>query len=73
VVDFMTLDNPCEFIKGIHADPFKLVKNLTVKEYYKLKDHVEKCAECTRLLDDMDNKYKDIAPGSSPWKNTRNN
>jgi len=67
------MNNPCEFIKGIHDDPFRLVKNLTVKEYYALKEHVTGCSECTRLLDDLDEKYKDTAPGSSEWDQTRYN
>jgi hypothetical protein len=44
---------PCEFIQGIHADPFKMIKNLSIKEYYALKEHVQTCYNCSRLLDEI--------------------
>jgi len=58
----MNIENFCEFVKGIHADPFKLVKNLTLREYYALKDHIQMCNKCTQLLDDVNEKYRDYKP-----------
>lgn len=56
------MENFCEFVKGIHDDPFKLIKNLTLREYYDLKAHVDVCDDCTTLLEDMHEKYKDYKP-----------
>lgn len=56
------MENFCEFIKGIHTNPFKLVKNLTVREYYDLKAHVDVCDDCATLLDEIKTKYPDDRP-----------
>jgi hypothetical protein len=67
----MTLNNPCEFIKGIHDNPMALVKNLTIGDYQALTEHLQSCENCATMVDEVIEKFKDIGPGSSPWENTR--
>lgn len=55
----MNIENFCEFIKGIHTDPFKLIKNLIVRDYYALQKHLQVCDECGILVDEVQEKYKD--------------
>lgn len=67
------MNNPCEFIKGIHDNPMALVKNLTIRDYMEIQDHLQSCEKCAIMIDEVIEKYKDIGPGSSPWSNTRYN
>lgn len=67
------MNNPCEFIQNIHADPLKLIKNLTLRDYYSLQDHLQSCEKCGMLLNEVLEKYKNVGPRSSPWEQTKYN
>lgn len=54
------MDNFCEFIKKIHADPMQEITDLKVGEFYKLKEHIQKCENCSILVDEVIERYKDV-------------
>ena len=56
----MAIENFCEIIRRIHADPKAKVVGLTVRDYYNLQEHVAQCEECTKLTDEILEKYKDV-------------
>ncbi len=60
------IENFCDFIKKIHADPFTKITNLTVKEFYVLKDHLQVCDACNILVEEVAEKYKN-SPSNSAW------
>jgi hypothetical protein len=63
----MSIENFCEFIRKIHADPLAKIEGLSIRDFYALQDHVNQCEECLRLVDEVNERYKDIGPGSSSW------
>jgi hypothetical protein len=58
----MERSNFCEFIKGIHTNPFALVKELSIREYYALQKHVQVCENCAILIEEVYEKYGDAPP-----------
>jgi hypothetical protein len=58
----MPIDNFCTFVKNIHADPFALIKDLSIRDYYALANHVKTCNTCDGLLEEIYEKYKDYKP-----------
>ena len=68
----MSTENFCEIIKKIYENPFAKVENLTVGNFYKLKEHVATCAECSRLTEELLEKHKDV-PHESEWDKTKYN
>lgn len=56
----MTIENLCEFIKKIHANPLAKIEGLSIREFYMLKDHLTTCQECDRLAEEIVERYKDV-------------
>ena len=54
----------CEFFKKIEANPYALVKDLTVREYLAAAEHVVQCPSCeeivNKVVDEDDKMLKQI-------------
>jgi hypothetical protein len=58
----MSLENPCEFIKKIHENPFAKIMDLTERDLIMLREHLTVCKECAKLVDEVWAKYEDMMP-----------
>jgi 3-hydroxy-3-methylglutaryl CoA synthase len=56
----MSIENYCEVVKQIYENPFAKVTGLTVQDFYNLQNHVADCEVCTKLTDEILEKYKDV-------------
>jgi len=58
----MAINNFCELIKKIHADPMKKLYDITVGDVFALEKHLQECKTCATLVDEVLNKYPDHIP-----------
>jgi hypothetical protein len=66
--------NLCEFIKNIEKDPLKKIEDLTIGEFYQLKDHIHICFECSEAVNRILEAHKDVPDNlDSDWSKTRFN
>jgi hypothetical protein len=64
----------CELIKQIQADPFKKIEGLTISYFGLLKQHLQECEACSKIVNEILEKYKEIPKDSnSDWENTKYN
>ena len=58
----MTLDNFCEFVKKIHANPSMRITNLTIRDFTNLQNHLQECKQCETLADEVLSNDKNYKP-----------
>ena len=64
----------CEYIQQIEKDPFKKIDNLTGRDLYALRDHIDVCTECSNIVDSILEKHKDVLPDpNNGWNKTKYN
>ena len=50
--------NWCEFFKLVEQDPFALVTDFTIRDYYEARQHVNICVPCQESADRVLAKHK---------------
>jgi hypothetical protein len=70
----------CKVVAEIQKDPFKLVKdplnqtkNLTIRQFNQLREHLEVCQSCNDIVNEVLEKYKDVKRDNSGIDNTNLN
>jgi len=64
----------CEVIQQIKADPFKKMEGLTVGYFYLLKQHLQECEACSKIVDNVIEEHRDVPPDpNSGWNKTEYN
>jgi hypothetical protein len=69
----MAIENYCEFIKKIHADPLAKITGLTIGDLYSLQDHVNTCEQCIILTNEVLARYKNVPTPETGWDKTKYN
>lgn len=73
----MGIENFCEFVKAIYDNPRRPLIGLTEAEFYALRDHIASCSNCTTLVEEVLDKYKNQDTSTTPldagWENARYN
>lgn len=41
----------CQFFKDIEKNPYKIVKRLTVRDFFEIKEHINGCDSCFESID----------------------
>lgn len=56
------IDDFCELIAQIEADPEALVTGLTIRDYLMLRQHIVLCQKCSDSADRVNERYKHEKP-----------
>jgi hypothetical protein len=71
----MALDSSlCEIVLKIQKDPLKKVEGLTIGIFYQLKEHLQECEMCSKIIDEILETHKDVPEDpNSAWNRTKYN
>ncbi len=47
------IDDFCQFFKDIEKDPKKIISKLKVKDFYNIREHINKCKDCFELTNQI--------------------